>query len=1672
MYRTGDLARFRSDGEIEYLGRMDTQVKIRGLRIELGEIESVMGSFPGIGLCAVADKRDETGRQYLVGYYTVATEEDCERTEEIVTGQEAMADQQTLAERQAMVTQNQVVVLDEKALRAHLSAKLPKYMVPNYFMRLDAMPMTASGKTDRKSLPVPDFNLHGEEYIPPATATEERLALIWRRLLSIGRVGRADDFFGLGGDSLLAISMLNEIEGEFHAEVSIRDIMKQSTLERMALCIDRAKGRGGSFTAFHDDRYVLLPQQKAVYAACRKEPDTLLYNMPAKIALSPDVDRDRLVCSICRVLEHHRILKSCIREEGDEIYGVYDENAQIRFEEYRDGEEEIFVRAFDLGKAPLVRVGFTGDALLFDMHHIIADGGSLQAILGDIAATYGGKELGDAKLWFGDYARYFQGSDLREHKAYFKEMLKCEFEPVVLPETRKPGQGGTSGIYFLPEEIFGRVRSFARENGLTETMVFLGAYGILLSKYAGKKDILSSVILRNRIHADTRNMAGMFVNTLPVYLAADGNMADYMGRVRELFLNLLQYQELPFLEIAEAVGMTDKSVVNTSFVYQGDGEKRLVLDGQEMIPQSLDTHTSKFGLSMELTPLDTECRMRLEYDLAKYDGELVDRLAESYIRILGQLDREKLADISVLSEEEYHRIVEEFNDTYVEYPREKCVHELFTEQAARTPVRIALVFEDQRFTYRQLDEMSNSLACFLREKGVGRGDIVPIIAKRSWHVVVAMLGILKAGGAYMPVDPEYPEDRIRYMLSETKAKIVLEYEYKNNGTYETIDLAEVDYGRNRNQVENCNSANDMCYVLYTSGSTGRPKAACISHTNMANFNNNNNNNHYQYAMLETCGTVLADTEFIFDISAFEIFLSLLNGLCLVLAKDVMDASYLAGLMKKYHADALHITPTKLLTLLHDRAFQKAIAQVKVLMAGAEVFTESLYQTVSKYTDAAIYNGYGPTETTIGCSFKKVVNELGSDTGADITIGRPIANTQIYILGGGQRPAPIGVPGELCIAGEGVGLGYLNRPRLTAERFIPNPFATEENHHGKTMYRTGDLARFRSDGEIEYLGRMDTQVKIRGLRIELGEIESVMGSFTGIGLCAVADKKDETGRQYLVGYYTSEESVDEKSLRSHLSVKLPKYMVPNYFMRLDIMPMTASGKTDRKSLPVPDFTRPVREYTPPETEREKMLCRLMGELLHVEQAGVTDDFFELGGDSLTAIEFVAKAQDRGISFALQNIFDYPTVRELCSHMETGDEEKICYEPAEFDKYQELLAENVIDEAFAPERKSLGNVLLTGATGFLGAHVLDRLMREETGKIYCLVRDGKNMRSGEKVDCGGRLREILWYYFGDRYEAEFAEEPGNKNIRRIIPIAGDIESDPLAENMPEDVQTVIHTAASVKHYGSYRYFHRVNVEGTGHVVDYAKSVGARLIHISTLSVSGNSLADAFDVYRSEEEKHFGETSFYIGQPLDNVYIHSKFEAERAAFDAMLTGLDAKIIRVGNLTSRASDYKFQLNYRENAFLTRCKAILEFGLFPDYLMPLYCEFSPIDLTAEGIVKIAQYADRQTVFHLNSNRPIYFDRFLEVVRALGILMEVVDGDSFNRALRNTIRDRVTEYIFEAFQNDMDEQGRLVYDSNIRIGNDFTVWFLKKLGFEWNETDMEYIRGYVEYFRGIGYLEV
>ena len=1613
MYRTGDLARWRIDGELEFFGRKDTQVKIRGMRVELSEIESLMGEYKGVSATVVSDKRDEDGHQYLVGYYTA----ECG--------------------------------VDEGELRRYLSAKLPRFMVPHYFVELDKMPVTTSGKIDRKNLPLPDFSTVDSDFVMPEAPIEKSLSAIWCELLKADKVGKNDDFFDLGGDSLLAISMQAQIENEFNIEIGMKNIMENPVLADLASFVSNAKKKKVVITATGSSQYTLLPQQKAIYAVCQKNPNTLAYNMPAKIVLSESTDREKLRECFQKIVNINPSLRTTVKADENGIYGVIGERFDIEFESYGDDDFLDFVRPFDLENGPLFRIGFTPSALLFDMHHIIADGESLNIILRELDEFYRGENTLPNSVQYSDYSRYFYNADFSEHRGGFKDMLKCDFEPVILPEKKQSSEScGKSKIYSLDGKAFAQGQLYARKNKLTDTMLFLGVYGILLSKFTNKTEVLSSVILTNRVHKETQNIVGMFVNTLPIVISVDGDTSEYFSKLKQFVMGLYEYQELPFFEIAEAVGMADKSVINTSFVYQADGVKRLELDNEELTPEFIDTHTAKFDLTFELTPNGDGCLLRVEYNSGKYDEYTVDRLFRAYQNILAQLDKEELSDINVLSKEEYQKVIYDFNNTAVEYAKDKCVHELISEQTAKTPDKIALVFENEHFTYKQLDEMSNSLAHCLRQKGIKPNDVVPIIAKRDWRIVVAMLGILKAGGAYMPVDPSYPAERIEYMLETANSRIALSHGYFNKLNVETIDLTDFDSSVDTQNIKNVNSSSDLCYIIFTSGSTGKPKGVALRHSNVTNYCDNNNNNVCHKIIKSGYESIVSVTNIVFDIFVTESLLPLVNGLTIYFANDeqVFSQQKLSELFSYSKIDVMQTTPTKMKSYIFDKNNVAYLSRLKAIILGGEALPTDLYEELKRYTSAEIFNIYGPAETTVWST-----NKLVEST--DITIGKPIANTQVYILDQDRKPLPIGVAGELCISGDGVGAGYLNRPELTAEKFIPNPFV-----EGKIMYCTGDLARWREDGEIEYLGRIDTQVKIRGLRIELGEIESVMSTFAGIQLAAVTNKRDENGRQYLVGYYTTDTEIDEKSLRAHLAAKLPKYMIPNYLIRLDKMPMTASGKTDRKNLPVPQMTASTDEFVAPRNELESALYRIVTEILETDRIGVTDDFFDFGGDSLRAIEYVAKAHNEGIEFTLQSVFDYPTIRELCDFIKNGEERKVVYSTEDFVKFNEILSGNVIDERFVPVKRSLGNVLLTGATGFLGAHILDSLMKSENGKIYCLVRSQK------QDDRRGRLCEILNYYFGNTYDNEIG--------KRIIPIIGDVEQIGLSDNIPYDVQTVIHTAATVKHYGSYDYFRNVNVIGTENVIAYAKMCKARLIHISTISVSGNSMADEIEVYRSAKEKNFDETSLYIGQPLENVYIHSKFEAEIAVLNAILDGLDVKIIRVGNLTNRQSDFKFQPNYRESALLTRVKAGLELGLFPDYLLPLYSEFSPIDATADGVVKIAQYADKQNVFHLNSNKPIYFEKLLDVLHELNIRMETVSGKEFNDTLQQFAKASNTEYIYEAFQNDMDVNGQLVYDSNIRIKNKFTVWFLKKVGFEWKQIDFDYIKGYIEYFRDLGYLEV
>lgn len=1297
--------------------------------------------------------------------------------------------------------------------------------------------------------------------------------------------------------------------------------------------------------------------------------------------------------------------------------------------------------------------------VLLNASHMISDGWSFGIIPNILAKWYKAfetsTELNDARASYLPFMeseqKYLRSERYAKDKAYWAEQypLRPELSSIKPNSAHVLYPKANRYTTVVPVTLSSAIDDFYFDKNISQAVLFEAAIIAYLARINPENQAISlGIPVLNRSGAAEKNAVGMCISTTPLTVPVykDITAEDLCRTVSTYQFKLFRHQRFPYSHILHDLHER----------YDFSGNLYDVIVSFQNAKSGTDTKTEWFsngfcevGLEFHIDNRDDEdyYTLNIDYQTERFrHEEEVELLVKRILYVMEQIIKDpavKLGDIQILPDVERQKVLYDFNRTQMAFSRDKCVHELFSEQVKAMPDKTALVFEGETFTYRQLDEMSNSLAHHLESKGVGPGSIVPIVSKRSWHVIIAMLGILKAGAAYMPVDPTYPKERVDCMFETAQCSLALTYGYSELLDLETLPLEEFDFCADVSPIKNRNHSEDLCYVIFTSGSTGKPKGVSLCHRNVVNYSDNNGYNVCHSIIVADTQSIVSVTNIIFDIFVTESLLPLLNGICIYFANDeqVFSQRKLAELISSNAVDVLQTTPTKMRSYIMDKQNVAYLRKMKAIVLGGEAMPADLYLELRGYTDAKIFNIYGPAETTVWSTNKCVED-------SNITIGRPIANTQVYILDHNGRPLPIGVPGELCISGDGVGKGYLNRPDLTEERFLPNPFIP-----GTIMYRTGDLARWRADGELEYLGRIDTQVKIRGLRIELGEIESVMSQFAGIQFAAVTDKRDEAGYQYLVGYFTAAVEIDEKELRQYLSAKLPKYMVPNYFVHLDEMPMTASGKTDRKNLPAPEFTVRTREYVAPDTQREMILCGILTELLQPDQIGVTDDFFELGGDSLHAIEYVALAHNQGVDFALQNVFDYPTVRSLCEYLDGDHIRKVVYDRNDFAKYEPLLKSNRIDETFVPQRNSLGNVLLTGATGFLGTHIIDQFIKEETGKIYCLVRGGQE-----------RLASTLRFYFGETY----SEEMG----RRIIAVEGDITQKDLMEELPRDVQTVIHTAATVKHYGPYSYFDSINVKGTQNILDYVKQIGAKMLHISTISVSGNSLVDAFDVCRVEEAIDFTEADLFVDQPLDNVYIHSKFEAERVVLDAGLDGTDVKIIRVGNLTNRLSDMKFQQNYTSNAFLNRVKAALELGRLPDYMMHLYAEFSPIDQTAQGVIRIGEYAAKQTVFHLNSNRNLYFDRMLEILNDLGVKMEVVDGQTFNTILQQAAQNQNTEYIYEAFQNDMDENGNLVYDSNIHIINDFTVWFMKKLGFEWAKIDYDYLKSYIEYFRDLGYLEV
>eukprot|EP00833_Pecoramyces_ruminatium_P015334 jgi/Orpsp1_1/1189366/evm.model.d7180000071458.1 len=1289
MYKTGDLGRWNSNGEVEYLGRIDFQVKINGQRVELGEIENKVLEIAEIQQCVVIDKKKDNGEKYLVCYYILREDEED---------------------------------ISDKSIRKYLNEKLPRYMVPNYYIKINEIPLSSTDKLDRKALPEPNKeDFITESYVAPENEIETIICKIYSDIfnMSENEIGRMHDFYDLGGDSLNAIRVSSRIEKELKIKINIKDIMNYPVIYEFSKYIESLINNNNNdnnkieiIRKCNNKEFPITSQQLGVYIDSIKETNSLIYNVPSIYKLNENINKEMIKNAILKIFKKQEILRS--RYYGKEInnkteiYGFIDDECSLKFEEYSYENIETFIRPFDLSKAPLIRVGFIGnEVLLIDMHHIISDGYTMNIIMDEINKYYNGEEVEELEIQYSDYSIYLNekknNGKLNEQIEIYKEIFSNEYEILNIPSRNIIKEENINNEFnesnrceqVIDKSISEKINAYMKYHNISKTAFFISIYGYILSKYSGQDIIYTSVMSANRNNHYVENMAGMFVSTLPLLLKYNNEEKRFVEIIKEnmeILINIYNNQDISFAELTNILNLKK---INNSFIFQPkaiaennreqndlvvnpiyDNENNINnLNSFIKIENKLkNNNNTKFDITFDVIENENYYLISIEYNSIKYDSIIINNILSSYIEVIKNiqsLENNYISNIEYIPINDKVKIIKEFNSSVNKNECDKLYHEEFRKIAEKYPDRCAISFNESNITYKELDEMSNSLAHYLRSEGVQRNDIIPIICDRSPFYIIGILGISKAGGAFLPIDKNLPINRIQFILMEVNPNIVIYRNCKDiiekissgdSIKYSFYDLEKHIYSLNCNKINNINIPEDTCYILFTSGTTGKPKGTYICHFNLSNFqisycNNKNRESHTVYNKLmrnNNIHNILGITNFSFDASNVEVMLSLNYGLNLVLADEIIsnDINLLSEYINKNNVDFIQATPTRLKLFMENDLFRKSLKKVKSIALGGEELSVELCNYINKYSNCKIYNEYGPTECTINTTVKEIDNKEKTR----ITIGKPLCNFNIYILDKYMKPVPIGVEGEIYIGGYGVGKGYLNRSELTKEKFIENPFNYDNDERNRVMYRTGDLGRWTSEGEIEYLGRIDFQVKIHGQRIEIGEIESTILEINEIKQCVIIDKKKENGEKYLVCYYILQEGeidISNKDIRKYLSEKLPRYMIPNYYKKIDKIPLSNTGKLNKRALPEinkEDFI--TESYVAPENEIETIICKIYSDIFNMSETdiGRMHDFYDLGGDSLNAIRISSRIEKEfKVKINIKDIMSHPMICELSQYI---------------------------------------------------------------------------------------------------------------------------------------------------------------------------------------------------------------------------------------------------------------------------------------------------------------------------------------------------------------------------------------------------------------------------------------
>jgi len=1662
MYCTGDIAKWLPNGDLQYIGREDSQLKINGYRVELAEIDACLLNFDRIKDAATINK-EVAGDNQLFAYY---------------------------------ISDNDILPTE---IRKYMSAVLPTYMVPNHFIRIDSIPLTPNGKIDRNALKNHNNVFISEtEYLAPRNDIERKLVIIWNQILGNIKTGINDNLLVAGADSLSIISAISKIFKEFKVEIPIMDIYKSPTIKEIGEIILLQKiisfsddisvperSDFSSIALLHSERrdyYPLSSAQKRIFILQQDDKASKNYNMPWVFLIEGIIDIDKLKESLKKLVSRHDAFKTGFSViDGEPVQIIY-ENEDFDMTMLNSDEESLsnvmwnFIKPFNLEKPPLLRLTLVEISrikhlLMFDMHHIISDGESIRIMLSELNKLYKGQILDTLNIQYKDYSLWQKEKLKINNKIqedYWMSLFSNEIPILNLPcdfaRTNVQVSEGARVSFSLGNELTKQVFRVAVETGSTLYMVLLSVYYILLYRYTGQEDIVVGSPIAGRTIDELKNIVGMFVNTLALrnFPKGDTTFLDFLSEVKESTLKAFEYQDYQFEELVSRLKIKRNPgrnpLFDTMFSLQNFDMGNIKIGELNLIPVEFEHKTSKFDILLEAVRNNNDISLNMDYCAKLYKRETVERMAEHYLNILREITINSevlIDDIAILSTKDIEQMNYQLNNTQQNYRRDMTINELFEEQVLKTPDNIAVVFDGATLTYKEMNKKANKLARLLRKNKVGNDSIVGIMMDRCLDLPVAVMSVLKAGGAYVPIDPNYPQDRVKLMLSESKAntlitqsKIIEEINF--NGNIILIDsLDEVDEDTSNLSV--INGPDSLIYVIYTSGSTGGPKGVMLEQKNLVNlicfeFTNTN---------IDFTKKVLQFTTISFDVCYQELFSTLLCGGQLCIVKDEVRKSVIDMLnfIDDNEITTVFLPPSYLKLIISDENILNKLSKHlrHIVIAGEQLILTDMFIEYLKANNVFLHNHYGPSETHVATMY--TIKPDGQIPKLP-PIGRPIANTRVYITDKKGFLVPTGVIGELLISGDCVGRGYLNSKELTIDKYTRDPFNREER-----MYKTGDLARWLSNGNLEFLGRSDNQVKIRGFRIELGEIESLLLNYGPVKEVAVIPCIDNSGNNFLYAYIVSTKELGMQELREYIGSKLPDYMVPAGFMSLEKMPMTPSNKINRKALPKPQFISDpvVHKFEMARNDIDEILIGVWTKALNSEKIGINDNFFELGGDSLTIIQIQVKLFQYNLGLTIQDFYQYQTIKQLSDYILSLsgaiEMKTAASKPVKANRTKSIIQRDNKNDIQK-------GVLLTGATGYLGIHILNDILSMTNLKVYCLVR-GKNLRDAEN-----RLYGLLNYYFPRKYDA--------KNMNRICVVNGDISMPQFGLSIENYANTggntsmIIHCAALVKHYGNYSEFEKVNITGVKEVIEFASSFDCKLNHLSTMGVSGNNYLVKQD---SESNIVFTENDFNIGQNYtENVYIRSKFEAENIVYEAIDSGINASIFRIGNLTGRYSDGVFQYNIKQNAFYNKLRSFIQLGAIPDNLLNRSLEFTPVDYCSKSIVLLSdKESSSGKVFHIYNHNTVSMERFINVVLALQYKIKFMDIEAFKKYILSIADDKEKQMYLSGLIEDFGEKA-LSYSEFCKIDSSITQEYLNKIGFTWPIIDDTYLLKIISHMKNTGFL--